>query len=68
MDDFDDWMIYHLVYEEDDEFEDTGSGGELENNIREINRNMNRVNQELSNLYRAFTDLQIGVFPSQKCY
>lgn len=57
MDDFDDWMIYHLVYEEDDEFEDTGSAGELENNIREINRNMNRVNQELSNLYRAFTDL-----------
>ena len=57
MDDFDDWMIYHLVYEQDEDYEQDESLGELGNNIRELNNNMTRVNQELSNLYRAFNDL-----------
>jgi len=57
MDDFDDWMIYHLVYEQDEDYEQDESLGEQGNNIRELNNNMTRVNQELSNLYRAFNDL-----------
>ena len=58
MEDFDEWMIYHLVYEQDEEDdEDNECLGELGNNIRELNKNMNTINQGLSNIYRAFNDL-----------
>lgn len=60
MDDFDDWMIYHLVYEqdedEDEDYEQDESLGELGDNIRELNKNMNIINQGLSNIYRAFNE------------
>ena len=49
--DFDDWMIYHLVYEQDDEDEEEEIDIEEQNNLLEVwNEGIRKIFEPLNKL------------------